>query len=132
MKANLTVTIVVLFCNYIISQSKHSIELSQESWDTTKAKIAKYEVYNGKETLLLDGNAKVKNIVFDNGTIEVDVLASSSRSFAGITFRQQNKSKEEVYIRNHKSNQADALQYTPNFNAENNWQSIVSEPVFSS
>lgn len=84
---------------------------------------AAFERFDSRETLLLKGGrAIVKDQNFTNGTIEVDVYANSIRSFAGITFRKQNDNLEEVYMRMHKSNQADAVQYTPIFNNESNWQ----------
>ncbi len=84
---------------------------------------AAFERFDNRETLLLKGGrAIVKDQNFTNGTIEVDVYANSIRSFAGITFRKQNDNLEEVYMRMHKSNQADAVQYTPIFNNESNWQ----------
>ncbi len=84
---------------------------------------ATFEKFDNRETLLLKGGrAIVKNQNFTNGTIEVDVYANSMRSFAGITFRKQNDNMEEIYMRMHKSNQVDAVQYTPIFNNESNWQ----------
>ncbi len=84
---------------------------------------AEFERFDNRETLLLKGGrALVKDQNFSNGTIEVDVYANSTRSFAGITFRKHNDNMEEVYMRMHKSNQADAVQYTPIFNNESNWQ----------
>ncbi len=110
-----------------------SIQVSNAQDSTTKVnmvssnwalpKEAKFESFDNRETLLLNGGrATVKNQKFTNGTLEVDVYANSIRSFAGITFRKQNDNMEEVYMRMHKSSQADAVQYTPIFNNESNWQ----------
>ncbi|RKN83539.1 family 16 glycoside hydrolase [Ulvibacterium marinum] len=81
-----------------------------------------FETIDGKNTLVLNGRAQVKNPRFTNGTIEVEVFANQKRSFAGITFRKQDETFEEVYIRMHKSGLPDALQYNPVFNMESNWQ----------
>ncbi len=84
---------------------------------------ALFEKFDNRKTLVLkNGRATVKNQNFTNGSIEVDVYAKSIRSFAGISFREQNDNLEEVYMRLHKSNQVDAVQYTPMFNNESNWQ----------
>lgn len=98
-----------------------SIEMSNEHWIVPEG--AEFERFDNRETLVLtSGRASVKNEKFTNGTIEVDVYANSIRSFAGITFRKQEDNMEEVYMRMHKSSQADAVQYTPIFNNESNWQ----------
>lgn len=81
-----------------------------------------FEVIDGKNTLVLNGRAQFKNLIFRNGTIAVDIYANTKRSFAGITFRKKNETFEEVYIRMHKSGLLDALQYNPIFNMESNWQ----------
>ncbi len=101
--------------------SATKINMVSTNWDLPKE--ATFERFDNRETLLLKGGrAMVKNLNFTNGTIEVEVYANSMRSFAGITFRRQFNNMEEVYMRMHKSNQADAVQYTPIFNNESNWQ----------
>lgn len=98
-----------------------SIEMIESNWEVPKN--AKFETFDSRETLVLDGGrATVKNQKFTNGTIEVDVYANTFRSYAGITFRKQGDNMEEVYMRMHKSSQVDAVQYTPIFNNESNWQ----------
>lgn len=97
------------------------IGMLPSNWNVSEE--ATFERFDERETLVLNsGRAIVKNQTFANGTIEVDVYANSVRSFAGITFRKQNDNMEEVYMRLHKSGQADAVQYTPIFNNESNWQ----------
>ncbi|MFC4635322.1 family 16 glycoside hydrolase [Dokdonia ponticola] len=97
------------------------IEMTPSNWNTPDDAL--FENFDNRKTLVLkNGRATVKNLSFTNGTIEVDVYAKSTRSFAGISFREQNDNLEEVYMRLHKSSQADAVQYTPMFNNESNWQ----------
>ena len=105
-----------------ISQSvTKKIDMLPSNWNATNKTT--FEKFDNKETLVLkSGRITVKNEKFTNGTIEVDVYANSKRSFAGITFRKQNNHMEEVYMRMHKSRQVDAVQYTPIFNNESNWQ----------
>jgi len=102
-------------------QESVKIDMQKENWIVPKGAV--FETFDNRETLLLKGKrATVKDMLFINGTIEVDVYANSKRSFAGITFRKQNETMEEVYLRMHKSSQVDAVQYTPIFNGESNWQ----------
>ncbi len=105
----------------IAQDTTTKIDMVASSWDLPLE--ATFERFDHRETLLLkSGRAMVKNQKFTNGTIEVDVYANAIRSFAGITFRKQKENMEEVYMRLHKSNQVDAIQYTPIFNNESNWQ----------
>ncbi|PCJ96093.1 MAG: hypothetical protein COA50_07890 [Flavobacteriaceae bacterium] len=105
----------------IAQNTTTNIEMLASNWNVPKD--ATFEIFDNRETLLLtSGRATANNQKFKNGTIEVDVYANSVRSFAGITFRKQEHNMEEVYMRLHKSNQVDAVQYTPIFNNESSWQ----------
>lgn len=105
----------------IAQNSTTEVGMKDSSWNVPKE--ATFERFDNRETLVLNGGrATVKDQDFTNGAIEVDVYANSTRSFAGITFRKQNENMEEVYMRMHKSNQVDAVQYTPILNNESNWQ----------
>lgn len=105
----------------IVQGSTTKIDMNNSNWNVPEGAI--FETFDNRKTLVLKGGRiTVKNQTFSNGSIEVDVYANSVRSFAGITFRKQGNSMEEVYMRLHKSNQADAIQYTPIFNNESNWQ----------
>lgn len=97
------------------------IDMIDANWDLPDD--AAFESFDNRRTLILNnGRATVKTQDFKNGAIEVDIFANSGRSFAGITFRKQDGTMEEVYLRMHKSGQVDAVQYTPIFNEESNWQ----------
>ncbi len=96
------------------------VEMNISNWDLPEKAV--FEKFDNRKTLVLNGKAIVKNLQFTNGTIEVDVYAKSARSFAGIIFRKQKNTMEELYMRLHKSNQADAIQYSPTFNNELTWQ----------
>jgi hypothetical protein len=114
----------IALLSFQVSIGQHSttkIEMININWEVPED--ATFERFDNRETLVLNsGRATVNNLDFTNGTIEVDVFANSNRSFAGITFRKQNENMEEVYVRMHKSRQVDAVQYTPIFNNESNWQ----------
>jgi len=122
MKTLLFLLIALLSCQLFNAQhTTTKIEMATSNWNLSKE--ATFEKFDNRETLLLNsGRITVKDQKFTNGTIEVDVYANSIRSFAGITFRKHKQSMEEVYMRLHKSKQVDAVQYTPIFNNESNWQ----------
>lgn len=105
----------------IAQGSEIKVDMVASNWNVSEETT--FEKFDNRETLVLNGGRiTVKNQKFANGTIEVEVYANTIRSFAGITFRRQNNNMEEVYMRMHKSNQVDAVQYTPIFNNESNWQ----------
>ena len=77
--------------------------------------------YLGQKSLR--GSAVLKDVVFENGVIEVDIAFTGGRCFPAINFRKQSQGNdEEFYIRPHKSGKPDALQYTPRFNGVSAWQ----------
>jgi hypothetical protein len=115
--------ILVLFNAQFLRAQKElsSVDMIASNWDVPSDAV--FEDFDNRQTLhLKKGRAMIKDQVFSNGILEVDVYAKSGRSFGGITFRAAEENMEEVYLRIHKSNQVDALQYTPVFNEESNWQ----------
>lgn len=69
------------------------------------------------------GLAYLKDTEVKDGVIEVDVAPPFPRSFIAVLFRYDGKETgEQVYLRYHKSNQADAVQYDPIFKREATWQ----------
>ncbi len=67
-----------------------------------------------------------------DGVVDMDVATPASRGFFGIQFRlaDNGANGEWVYLRQHKSGLADAMQYTPVLNTGANWQ-IYSGPGFT-
>jgi len=116
--------LIISSCCFQIAMAQKTptkIEMCASNWNIPDD--AFFEKFDNRKTLVLkNGRATVKNRNFTNGSIEVDVYGNSIRSFAGISFREQDNNLEEVYMRLHKSNQVDAVQYTPMFNNESNWQ----------
>jgi hypothetical protein len=94
---------------------------------------AKTADYLGRKCLMLDGGAAtVKDLQLRDGVVDVDVATPASRGFFGIQFRidKDGANAEWVYLRQHKSGQPDALQYTPVLNTGLNWQ-IYNGPGFT-
>jgi hypothetical protein len=87
--------------------------------------------YKGRTCLLLDGGAAtLKDFEMRDGVIDVDVATPAARGFFGIQFRIDGPNAEWVYLRQHKSNLPDAMQYTPVLNTGLNWQ-IYNGPGFT-
>ena len=87
--------------------------------------------YLGRKCLYLDGGgATVKDLEMRDGVIDVDVATPAARGFFGPQFRIAGDNAEWVYLRQHKSGQPDAMQYTPVLNTGLNWQ-IYNGPGFT-
>ena len=94
---------------------------------------AKTTEYQGRKCIYLGGGAAiVKDFEMRDGSVDVDVATPAARGFFGIEFRITNDgaNAEWVYLRQHKSGQPDAMQYTPVLNTGLNWQ-IYNGPGFT-
>ena len=100
-----------------------NVEVDSDRWSINDPK-AKKEDYLGRKSLFLssNGTAVLKDLEFEDGTIEVDV-ASMPVSFPGILFRFNSSQEHElVYLRPHHSGHDDATQYVPAFHGSHPWQ----------
>ena len=108
-----------------------SLPADSPRWELEgKAEVADHQ---GRKSLLLNGGAAVvKDFEMRDGVIDVDVSTPASRGFFGIQFRiaQEGANAEWIYLRQHKSGAADAMQYTPVLNTGLNWQ-IYNGPGFT-
>lgn len=69
------------------------------------------------------GRALRPDIPFADGTVEFEMRTRRVRSFVGITFRGRGaEPHEDIYLRPHKSGLPDAIQYTPRFAGQGQWQ----------
>ena len=98
---------VLVYFSLVLSlvHGQKNIPLDSSFWTTNENTSAVFEEFQNRQTLFLDGRVTLNDFSFFNGTLEVDILANSSRSFAGIFFREQQETAEEVYLRLHKSGQ---------------------------
>jgi hypothetical protein len=114
-----------------VSQTTQTLSVPADSprWELEgQARAAEYQ---GRQSLFLDGGAAtLKDFEMRDGVIDVDVATPASRGFFGIQFRIAGNDAEWVYLRQHKSGQPDAMQYTPVLNTGLNWQ-IYNGPGFT-
>ncbi len=91
----------------------------------------RWVIQNGRVTehlgkLSLAGSAMLKDAIFENGVIEVDIAVTGARSYPGVLFRMESpRNFERVYLRPHRAGTAgysDAVQYVPGFNGVDGWQ----------
>jgi hypothetical protein len=90
---------------------------------TIDAPRAEFVEHLGRRSLHLGGgSAFLKDVRFQDGTIEVDVSGPPS-GFAFVVFRATTpKDHEDVYLRMGLSGTPDALQYMPTYGGEGSWQ----------
>src|ERR1051326_5054031 len=100
-----------------------SVPPDSPRWDLQgEAKVAEYQ---GRQSLLLEGGAAIlKDFQMRDGVIDVDVSTPATRGFFGFDVRidPAGANYEEIYLRQHKSGQPDAMQYTPVLNTGRHWQ----------
>jgi hypothetical protein len=113
----LLLTILLTLPASILAQDD-VIDFESDRWTLYGAQVVDHL---GQKSLR--GSAVLKEVQFENGVIEVDVAFEGSRCFAGFIFRLKSLlNYEEFYLRPHKTNLPDALQYTPVFNGLSGWQ----------
>lgn len=92
---------------------------------------ARPDTLGGRACLRIDGGgAGIRDFRMQDGIVDVEVFTPATRGFFGIEFRSDSANSEFVYLRQHKSGQPDAMQYTPVLNTGLNWQ-LYSGPGFT-
>lgn len=107
------------------------------TWDLQGS--AGFEERDGRRALRLGafegkplggGQANLKDVKFDSGVIEYDLLITAQYDFVGPVFRQvEDGFGEVIYLRPHLIGKPDAIQYTPVVNGNLAWQ-IFTGPGF--
>lgn len=100
-----------------------AIPLSKATIDLSKVNSHEFRNVAGRNALCLDGVALLREVELKKGAIAIDVAATGKRQFANLIFYAADaENYEEAYLRLHKSQQADAVQYGPVLNGESHWQ----------
>jgi len=123
--------LVILVASAARAQEPRTVPPDSTRW-ALEGKAAVTE-YQGRPCLRLDGGAAIlKDFEMRDAVIDVDVATPAQRGFFGIQFRiaDEGANAEWVYLRQHKSGQPDALQYTPVLNTGLNWQ-LYNGPGFT-
>lgn len=110
--------------SYAQKAEKHG-DVHSGKW-VVEDEVAGGQSYRGETCLADSGGAPLvlKDLEFENGTIELDMALSRERGFLGVDFRVQSGGKrfERIYFRPHRSETPNAIQYDPHFNGYSNWQ----------
>jgi hypothetical protein len=100
-----------------------TLPLSDARWQLA-GDSTRIERVGGREALrMFTGSATRRDILLQDGTIDVDVMTTRRRSFVYVRFRMEDENNhEEFYLRPHKSELPDAVQYAPVFRGQSAWQ----------
>ena len=96
-----------------------TVDFGSEHWIFKSAEVKEYL---GRKCL--HGYALLKDVVFEDGVIEVDLAVTGASSYPGFVFRvESDRDYERIYLRPHRAGlYPDAVQYTPVFNGIAGWQ----------
>ncbi len=80
--------------------------------------------FDGRDSLAVEtGAAERRDVSFGDGTLEFDVQVTRRRSFVSVWFRILDEgTREEFYLRPHKSSLPDSVQYAPAYQDQSAWQ----------
>lgn len=111
-----------LFLSHV-TQAISNKNLSGVDWQLSEKGVT-IETIGGHEAFRLGvGELTADNISLQDGLIEFDMYSSGERAFFYVYFRQQSQQDSEViYLRTHKSNAPDTIQYAPVFQGRSAWQ----------
>jgi sugar lactone lactonase YvrE len=104
----------------LVAPARGDDGFTDEQWDLEGAQVVEHL---GRQAL--KGSAEMKDVVFENGVIEVDIaMKAGVRGYPGVVFRRQSdEDYERVYVRPHRSPlYGDAVQYVAAFNGVDSWQ----------
>ena len=93
------------------------------SWELN-GEAAIVEGTGGTALRFRSGSATLQDVQVEDGSVSFVLKAPSARGFIGVRFRTNPDGPyEDFYLRPHKNNAPDALQYTPSFTGrDTNWQ----------
>ncbi len=116
---------VVLFSSVLATQpaTERPLPFSDKTWELHGERTA-IGKDGARDVLQVEtGGARRRDVQFEDGTIDFDVQLTSRRSFVTVEFRAvADGEREEVYLRPHKANLPDAVQYAPVWQGRGSWQ----------
>jgi hypothetical protein len=102
---------------------ERALPFDDPAWELTGPSVRRASGERGAELVVETGVATRRDVSLLNGTIDFDVMLSDRRSFVYVWMRMQSEGEhEEFYLRPHKSNLPDAIQYAPVYQGHSAWQ----------
>jgi hypothetical protein len=108
----------------LAAQTPAAIRIPLDSGWTLSGQNSQIGDHQGLPAIRLrTGAALRRDVSLQDGTIDFDLHLAPLRAFVYLRFRMASDQEyEEIYLRTHKTNLPDALQYSPVWNGESNWQ----------
>lgn len=124
--SRLSLAIVACLCSWSAPAAQtaaRALPFSDATWTLNGAATTRATI-DGRDALTFEtGTAERSDIAMQDGRIDVDVKLTDRRSFVYLHFRMVTPDEhEEFYLRPHKSNLPDAVQYAPVWQGESAWQ----------
>ena len=104
--------------------SQEIIPLDTNSWNI-QARSYLFEKHLGSEAIYLQGGSMtLKDVTFQDGIIEFDILLKEEQAFPGVYFRADSEKgdAEQFYVRPNQSGNPDANQAAPTIKGITAWQ----------
>lgn len=100
------------------------IEFTADRWDLSGATVTEH-----LSRASLAGVAVLRDTLFRDGVIEVDLAVTGAPGYPGILFRMQSDGDyERIYLRPHRAGRyPDAIHYAPSFHGVTGWQLYFGE-----
>ena len=104
------------------SRAETALPFDAAHWKLTGD--AKIETYLGRTALRVrSGGAVAEAVSLRDGTIDLDMAVGTHRNFSAFYVRRERAGEyEEFYLRTHKSELPDAIQYVPAWQGVGGWQ----------
>ena len=116
-------SVMLVVCCAASLSAQGALPFSDPRW-TMAGDSTRIETVGGRTAVrMYNGSATRRDVRLQDGTIDVDVMTTRRRSFVYVRFRVEDENNgEEVYLRPHKSELPDAMQYAPVFRGQSAWQ----------
>jgi hypothetical protein len=107
----------------LVRGEARSLPFSDGGWKLDGPRVST-GIVEGRDALQTETGFAVRgDAAFENGTLEFDVEVTRRRSFVFVSFRiHDDGTREEFYLRPHKSSLPDSVQYAPVYQEESAWQ----------
>ena len=110
-------------CALLLQSPSQPLPFAEPGWDL-RGEATSIARHDGRDVLQVEtGFGFRRDVRLEDGTIDFDVQLTDRRSFVYVYFRAESDTeREEFYLRPHKSNLPDALQYAPVWQGRSAWQ----------
>lgn len=99
------------------------VPINEANWELSSSGVEIVEKDGQPAFHFSRGSVTYQGHEFQDGTIEFDMYSGGERAFVYLYFRELSKQDSEVvYLRTHKSNAPDTLQYAPVYQGRSAWQ----------